>query len=99
MHQGGGGKPALPLTRKWVDDYCRWIREGCPTSEQELAQGAAPAMPKTFAQWLERNPAPDLQALVKRAGGYEHITTDEWAEFDRRRAEWEARRRDYVRRT
>jgi hypothetical protein len=28
----------LPLTRKWVDDYRRWVREGCPTPEQEAVQ-------------------------------------------------------------
>ena len=93
-----GGKRPLPLTRKWVEDYRRWVREGCPTPEQEAARGAAPASPETFAQWLARNPAPDLQELVERAGGYQHITAKQWAEFDRQRAEWEARRRDYVRR-
>ena len=76
----------LPLARKWRENYRRWVREGCPTSEQEAARGAAPA-------------ASDLQTLVKRAGGYQHITAEQWAEFDRQRVDWEARRRDYVRRT
>ena len=74
----------LPLTRKWRDEYRRWIREGCPT--QEAMRDAAPTEP------------PDLQELVERAGGYQHNTAKQWAEFDRQRAEWEARRRDYVRR-
>jgi hypothetical protein len=73
----------LPLTRKWRDEHRRWIREGCPTPEQEATGPISP---------------PDLQELVERAGGYQHITAEQWAEFDRQRAEWEARRRDYVRR-
>jgi hypothetical protein len=70
-----------------------------------------------FATWLRNNPAPDLQALVERAGrrhaatigeeyvedpfkrpphhgGYPHITPQEWAEFDRAMADWQARRRN-----
>jgi hypothetical protein len=56
----------LPLTRKWRDDYRRWIREGCPTPEQEAAaKTLAPAAP------------PDLQELVARAGGYHRITAEQ----------------------
>jgi hypothetical protein len=100
----------LPLTRKWVEDYRRWIREGCPTPEQEAARLGVLAGPDS---------PPDLQALIERAGrrraaelgeeyvedplkrpphqgGYPHITADEWAEFDRQMAEWQARRRASV---
>jgi hypothetical protein len=77
----------LPLTRKWVDDYRRWIREGCPTPEQKTARAQAPA---------GSDPPPDLQELVKRAGGYHRITAEQWAEFDRQMAEWQARRRARV---
>ena len=73
----------LPLTRKWREDYRRWIREGCPTPEQAAAAPSAP---------------PDLQELVARAGGYDRITVEQWAEFDRQMADWQVRRRDYVRR-
>jgi len=72
-----GGDP-LPLTRKWVEDYRRWVREGCPTPEQAAAAPAAP---------------PDLQELVARAGGYDRITAEQWAEFDRQMAEYQTRRR------
>jgi len=99
----------LPLTRKWDEDYKRWIAEGCPTPEEEAARkaGAAPTGP------------PDLQALIERAGrrycasigeeyvedpfprgreaphqgGYPHITAEEWAEYDRAMAAWQAARR------
>jgi hypothetical protein len=68
----------LPLTRAWVDDYRRWVREGCPTPEQEVTGPISP---------------PDLQKLVERAGGYDRITAEQWAEFDRQMAEYQARRR------
>jgi len=71
----------LPRTRAWCEDYRRWIRDGCPTPDQEIAAPSAP---------------PDLQELVKRAGGYQHITTEQWAEFDRQMAGWQARRRARV---
>lgn len=29
--------------------------------------------PDTSAEWLAQNPAPDLEALVKRWGGYNNI--------------------------
>ena len=74
----------LPLTRKWREDYRRWIREGCPTPEQAAVRGAAD------------DPPPDLQKLVARAGGYHRITAEQWAEFDRQMAEWQARRRTRV---
>jgi len=31
-------------------------------------------------------------------GGYAHITSEEWAEFDRRKADWEGRRRAFLQR-
>ena len=37
--------------------------------------------------------APDLQALVELAGGYDRITPEQWTEFDRLMAVWQARRR------
>jgi hypothetical protein len=46
-----------------------------------------------YADWLRSNPAPDLQELVARHGGYDRITPEVWAEYDRAMAEWQARRR------
>jgi hypothetical protein len=37
--------------------------------------------------------APDLQALVRLCGGYDKITPELWAAWDRANAEWQARRR------
>jgi hypothetical protein len=46
-----------------------------------------------FADWLRANPAPDLQGLVARHGGYDKITPEAWAEYDRAMADWQERRR------
>jgi hypothetical protein len=37
---------------------------------------------------------PDLQELVEAAGGYDKITLDMWAAFDRAMADWQLRRRE-----
>ena len=47
----------------------------------------------SFEQWLQENPPPDLQALIKRWGGYGSIPNEAWKEFDRRRARWEQERK------
>lgn len=46
-----------------------------------------------YADWLRANPAPDLQELVARHGGYDKIPPEAWAEHDRAMADWQARRR------
>jgi len=102
------GPHPLPLTRKWVENYERWVAEGCPTPEEAAAR-------KAEAKATPAGP-PDLQALVERAGrryaafigedyveepfkrpphqgGYPHITPEEWAEHDRAMAAWQAARR------
>jgi hypothetical protein len=45
------------------------------------------------------NPAPDLQALTSKHGGYDRIPPEAWAEHDRAMAEWhewQKRRREYL---
>ena len=43
-------------------------------------------------------PRPDLQALVAlRFGGYDKISSEAWAEWDRQNSEWQERRRAYYR--
>jgi len=41
---------------------------------------------------------PDLQALVAEAGGYEKISPEMWAAFDRAMAVWRAQRSETLRR-
>jgi hypothetical protein len=50
-------------------------------------------MSADYADWLRANPAPDLQELVARHAGYDKITPEAWAEYDRAMAEWQERRR------
>jgi hypothetical protein len=47
-----------------------------------------------YAKWLEKNPAPDLQELVRRHGGYNRITPQAWREWDAAQAAWEEKRRN-----
>jgi hypothetical protein len=47
-----------------------------------------------FAAWLRKNPAPDLQDLVRRYGGYDKIPSTAWIDWDQRVADWRARYRD-----
>jgi hypothetical protein len=64
------GEPhPLPKTRAWFEDTKRWLAEGCPSPEEEAAKravGVEPGMP--FEDYVEKDPPPDLQALVDRAG-------------------------------
>jgi len=96
MSAGGKlpGPHPLPLTRQWVKDDAKWVAEGCPLREEEewrRAAGVYPGMP--FEAWLGKDPAPDLQELVAHFGGYDKITPEAWAAYDRATAEWQQRRR------
>jgi hypothetical protein len=46
-----------------------------------------------WRQKLRADPPPDLQELVVRHGGYDKITPEAWAEYDRTMMAWKARRR------
>jgi hypothetical protein len=48
---------------------------------------------KAFAEWLRRNPEPDLQELVERYGGFSKVPVEAWQEFDRRIFNWKDRYR------
>jgi hypothetical protein len=39
-------------------------------------------------QQLREHPCPDLQALMQRWGGYDHISLQAWNEYDQAMAEW-----------
>jgi hypothetical protein len=47
-----------------------------------------------FPTWLAQNPAPDLQELVRKHGGYSNIRAEAWAEYDRAVEAWQRRRRE-----
>ena len=46
-------------------------------------------------QWARYTPEP--QKVMRRAGVYSLVTADEWREWDRLNAEWQARRRERLR--
>ena len=47
--------------------------------------------PSDYAAWLAENPAPDLQELVAKHGGYHKITAAAWAEHDQAMEAWRKR--------
>jgi len=47
-----------------------------------------------FPEWLQANPAPNLQELVALRGGYDRITPQDWVDWDLACVAWEAKRRD-----
>jgi hypothetical protein len=48
---------------------------------------------QSYADWLERNPAPDLLALAKHYGGLGRVPEVKMQEFEAAREEWESRRK------
>jgi hypothetical protein len=41
-----------------------------------------------FSTWIERNPAPSLQALAVKHGGCGNIPTEAWRDFDAAMERW-----------
>jgi hypothetical protein len=58
-----------------------------------------PDQTETYAEWLARNPAPDLQRLVERWDGFSKVPVDAWTQFDQQMARWQERRRAFLQRT
>jgi hypothetical protein len=98
----------LPLTRQWVEGYTRWVAEGCPTPEEAAARKeeakATPTGPPDLQALVERagrryatsigeEYVEDPFKRPPHQGGYPHITPEEWAEYDRAMAAWQAARR------
>jgi len=46
-----------------------------------------------YGGWLKANPAPDLQELVARYGGYNRIPPEAWERYDAAMADWQERRK------
>jgi hypothetical protein len=53
----------------------------------------APLPKEGYTAWLEKNPAPDLQELVRKFGSYNRITADGWHEYDAAMEDWKRRYR------
>jgi len=96
----------LPLTRAWVKDNKRWLREQeAPTAEPADADKQPDLQDfirehgdwrRLPADYFDAYPEPDRERHwknVRANGAYSVITPDEWAQWDRRMAAWRARRR------
>ena len=63
--------------------------------QKEIAEAAAAA---TAARFQRLDNPPDLQQLVRAHGGYHRITPLAWEKWDKDNVEWQARRRERLRR-
>jgi hypothetical protein len=83
-------RPPLPyVKRNGKHHYFR-----TPSFPVVRLPGGVAMTSQSFEAWLKYNPAPDLQELVRRFGGYDKITPEAWEEYDRAMAEWQERRRN-----
>jgi hypothetical protein len=97
----------LPLTRQWVEDYKRygtkpkpegaespipyeqWLKDNPPPDLQKLVERAGRRHAASVGEEYVENPF----KRPAHQGGYQHITAEEWAEYDRAMAAWQAARR------
>jgi hypothetical protein len=68
----------------------------CELDERTLLAKMSMTERVRYVAWLERNPEPDRQELVRQYGTYPQIPQAAWEKFDRDREDWEARRRRYL---
>jgi len=103
------GEPhPLPLSRAWEADYKRWLLDGCPTPEEQTKRAAgeapAPEGPPSLQDLVDRAGRRHATSIGEECvedpfkrpphqGGYQHITPEEWAEFDPAMAAWQLWRR------
>jgi len=87
-----------------IQDRCHGNSTAKDANPCDLAQTRA--WVEDYKRWVAGLPAvgdqaqpPDLQALVAHAGGYERITAEQWTEYDRAMARWQAARRPKDRRS
>jgi len=83
-----------PLTRQWVEDYKRYgtapkPEDNPPPDLQELVERAG----RRYAASIGEEYVEDPFKRLPHQGGYPHITAEEWAEYDRAMAAWQAARR------
>jgi hypothetical protein len=87
------GEPhPLPLTRAWVEDYKRpSADEGAAGPPDLLA--LVECAGRRFCASIGEEYVEDPFKRPQHQGGYQHITAEEWAEYDRALAAWQRRRR------
>jgi hypothetical protein len=74
----------LPLTRQWVE-----VKDNPPPDLQELVE-------QRYAASIGEKYVEDPFKRPPHQGGYQHITAEEWAEYDRAMAAWQAARRKWL---
>jgi len=97
----------LPLTRQWVKDYRQYGTGPKPgaTGEQSriipFAKNGAPDLQALIERADRRHAVSIGEQYIEdphkrppHYGGYAHITSQEWTEYDQVVAEWQARRRE-----
>lgn len=67
----------------------QWSADAC-ISETESVRAQADLVPDDMP--------PDLQMLIAEHGGYQNITPEAWAQFDRMMKTWQTKRREKYRR-
>src|SRR5262245_16024238 len=73
----------------------QWLKDNPPRDLQELVERAGRRHAAAIGEEYVEEPL-DEKGKLKRPqhqGGYQHITPEEWAEYDRAMAAWQAARR------
>jgi hypothetical protein len=47
---------------------------------------------RTFEDWVQDNPPPNLMELVERFGGFARVPPEEWIIYDKAYREWDNER-------
>jgi hypothetical protein len=72
------------------DSFDAWLRSNPAPDLQDLVERAG----RRYAASIGEDYVEDPHLLrPAHQGGYQHITPEEWAEFDRATAEWQQRHR------
>jgi hypothetical protein len=72
-----------------TSDFAHWLAQNPPPSLQELVDRAG----RRHAAEIGEVYVEDPFERPAHQGGYQHISEQEWKEYDRQTADWQARRR------
>jgi len=73
------------------DDYAQWLKDNPAPDLADFVREHGDWRRMPAEQWATFTP--DQQELMQRSGVYSLVTVEEWCEWDRINAEWQARRR------
>jgi hypothetical protein len=75
-----------------MSDFARWLAENLPPNLQQLVDRAGRRHAASIGEVYEENPF----KRPPHQGGYQHISAQEWSEYDRQTDEWQERRRAHL---